>query len=136
MKNSKRKQKVVYTYGVFDLLHIGHIKSLKQAKELGDFLIVGVFKDSVAGEFKRQPIWNQNLRKKTIEELGIADLVVYQGKLKPDEKYLKEFDVSIIAKGPGASFENMEFSNKIKKVMLEYCGLTSTSDIIKKIKTK
>ena len=39
--------KTVYTYGAFDLFHSGHVQLLKEAKALGDFLIVGVFTDDV-----------------------------------------------------------------------------------------
>jgi cytidyltransferase-like protein len=125
------KQKRVYTYGVYDLLHVGHIRSLKQAKKQGDYLIVGIFTDEVVESFKRRPVIDQALRHQTIEELGIADMVVYQQELEPN-KNIENYNVDIVAKGPGAGFENMKF--RCKKVLLNYCDLISTSQIIKKIK--
>jgi len=124
----------VYTYGVFDLLHIGHIKSLKQAKKHGEFLIVGVFTDKVAKSFKRKPIINEKIRKMTIEELGIADLVVYQREKSPI-KNIESYKIDVVAKGKGAGFEYMsEFP--CKKVNLKYCDLISTSYIIRKIRRR
>lgn len=52
--------KVVYTYGVWDLLHVGHLRLLQEAKDLGNRLIVGVFTDEVVTSFKRTPIIPQN----------------------------------------------------------------------------
>ena len=57
-----KKPIVVYTYGVFDLLHVGHVQLLREAKALGDKLIVGVFTDAVAEGFKRRPIIVQEQR--------------------------------------------------------------------------
>ena len=60
---------VVFTYGVFDLLHYGHLIAIKEAKKLGDTLIIGVFSDEIAKSFKRQPIMTQEERMRNIEEL-------------------------------------------------------------------
>ena len=44
--------KVVYIAGSFDLLHNGHIEQLRKAKELGDFLYVGVWADNVVNQYR------------------------------------------------------------------------------------
>ena len=51
-KEPKPTDKVVYIQGSFDLLHNGHIQTLKQAKERGDFLYVGVWGDDIVSFFK------------------------------------------------------------------------------------
>jgi len=119
----------VYTYGVFDLLHYGHIRSLKQAKKLGKHLTVGVFTDEVVERFKRKPILTQEERMANIKELGIADKVVLQKTFIPRDRK------GIICKGEGAGWttEPMKFK-KAKSVLLKYTKGISTSEIIKRIK--
>lgn len=116
----------VYTYGVFDLLHIGHIKSLKLAKEYGN-LTVGVFSDKVAEGFKRKPIIPEDQRMAIVKELRCVDNVVLLDKFVPDvDKY------DLIVKGEGAMYEEIKFP--IEKILLPYHDDNSTTRIIEKIK--
>ena len=124
-QKSKVVIKKVLSWGVFDLLHLGHIQSLKKAKKLGH-LTVGVFSDKVAESFKRKPIIPEKQRLAMIKELRCVDRAFILKKLVPD---VKGYD--IVAKGPGAEFENTKF--KIKKVLLPYHPINSTTKIIKKI---
>jgi len=67
----------VMCFGTFDLLHPGHEFYLKEAKELGDRLIVIVARDETVISVKgRSPKNNQKIRKKNLEDLGIADEVL------------------------------------------------------------
>jgi len=118
----------VLTYGVWDLLHCGHIRSLKKAKKLGH-LTVGVFSDKVAREFKREPIIPEDQRLEMIKELRCVDEAFILEGLVPDTR---RYD--IVAKGPGAGFEDRRFP--IKKVLLKYHPINSTTDIIKKINAR
>lgn len=138
----RRGEKIVYTYGVFDLFHSGHVALLEEAKALGDMLIVGVFTDEVATKFKREPVIPFKHRKAIIEAIKCVDQVVAQDALPPD-KNLKKIKPHILAKGPGAGWG--EGSKKIpgEKTMKELGGMVivmdyhdgiSTSQIIKKIK--
>jgi rfaE bifunctional protein nucleotidyltransferase chain/domain len=47
-----KSQKIVFTYGLFDVIHKGHIEYLAKAAELGDVLIVGIYSDNFAKELK------------------------------------------------------------------------------------
>ena len=141
MKKSKNK-KVVYTYGVFDLFHGGHIDLLKEAKALGDKLIVGLFTDEVAENFKRRPIMNLEHRMKILRHIIHVDEVIIQDELLPDKNILR-IKPHILAKGPGAGWNETgkkipgaETAKKIgcEIVRLNYHPGISTSDLIKKIK--
>jgi len=133
-----KKEKIVYTYGVFDLFHGGHIELLKEAKELGDKLVVGIFSDEVAESFKRKPIINLQERMKIVANSRYVDEVVSQDEFLPDKNLLK-IKPDILAKGEGAGWvEGKEIpGDKTMKmlggriVMLKYHPGISTSQIIK-----
>lgn len=120
--------KIVYTYGVFDLFHYGHLIALKNAKKLGDRLIIGVFTDRIAESFKRKPILGERDRFKLIQELEIGE-VVYQDTFLPSIKA----DIIAKAEGAGWSKESIPQFPNTESVLLPYTGGISTSEIIKKI---
>lgn len=130
----RQTKKRVYTYGVFDLLHTGHIKLLEQAKALGDELIVGVFTDEVAEGFKRKPIIPLEERYKMLQSLRVVDRVYIQDQFSPQERidFLKP---DIVAKARGAGWEDTapEYEN-CESILLKYTDGVSTSDIIRRIR--
>ena len=74
-----KKYKIGYTTGVFDMFHIGHLNILKRAKEMCDFLIVGVTTDNLCYERKNKvPIINENDRMSIVEAIRYVDKVVPQ----------------------------------------------------------
>ena len=92
-KLGRSKIKVVLTGGAYDLLHTGHITTLKEAARYGDFLLVVVAKDSTVEGRKRKPIHSEKQRMNLLNELTIVDLAVIGGltdhmaivrKTKPD----------------------------------------------------
>ena len=76
--NPHDKQKIVFTNGIFDVLHTGHIELLKFAKSLGGRLIVGINSDKSTKILKgeHRPINNQNDRKKVLESINYVDEVI------------------------------------------------------------
>ena len=70
-------KKIVFTNGCFDIIHTGHIAYLKQARQLGDILVVGLDSDQSVKQLKGhgRPIHNQDERKFLIENLKPVDLV-------------------------------------------------------------
>lgn len=74
-----KKYKVGYTTGVFDLFHIGHLNILKKAKELCDYLIVGVSTDEVVESYKhKKPIIPYEERVAIVDAIRYVDKVVPQ----------------------------------------------------------
>jgi len=139
--DSLSRMKTVYTYGVFDLLHVGHLELLKEARELGDKLIVGIFTDEVSTNFKRPPIIVHQQRMDMLKPLSFVDEVVSQDELAPDAN-LRKYKPDILAKGPGANWEEgktppgkevmAELGGKV--VFLSYHDGISTSQIIQQCK--
>ena len=69
---------IVFTNGVFDILHVGHLKLLKHAKTLGKKLIVGINSDASVKRIKgdTRPVNDQHTRKQALIELGYIDEVI------------------------------------------------------------
>ena len=79
LSNLKEKgKKIGFTNGCFDLLHLGHLSSLKQAKEHCDVLVVGVNSDASIKRYKgpNRPIQNQETRANILAALEIVDYVI------------------------------------------------------------
>ncbi|NDJ57178.1 adenylyltransferase/cytidyltransferase family protein [Enterobacteriaceae bacterium 4M9] len=92
--------KRIITFGTFDVFHIGHINILERAKELGDFLIVGVSSDQLNYNKKnRYPIYNQQDRVKIISSLKFVDLVFIEESLELKLEYIKQFEADLLVMG-------------------------------------
>jgi D-glycero-beta-D-manno-heptose 1-phosphate adenylyltransferase len=76
---------VVWTNGIFDLLHAGHIRSLRDAKALGDVLIVGINSDASARRFKGpgRPLMCEQDRAELLSALEMVDYVVIFDESEP-----------------------------------------------------
>ncbi len=138
-----KELKVVYTYGVFDLFHRGHVDLLKDAKALGDKLVVGLFTDEVAESFKRKPVITLADRLHMLKHSIFVDEVVIQDELAPDSN-LKKLKPHVLAKGPGAGWGDGETApgEETMRVLggevvkLTYHDGISTSKIIEKIQNQ
>jgi rfaE bifunctional protein nucleotidyltransferase chain/domain len=75
----RKSKKIVFTNGCFDILHIGHIKYLEQAKKLGDILVVGVNSDESVKRLKgeKRPINRLSERMLMLDALKSVDFVTY-----------------------------------------------------------
>jgi len=70
---SAKSHTVVFTAGVWDILHVGHVNLLRRAKALGDRLIVGVLTDEAAERYKPRPVMPFDQRIELISELRMVD---------------------------------------------------------------
>ena len=92
--------KKVITYGTYDLLHQGHINLLRRAKELGDYLIVGVTSDSFDRGRGKLNVRNNVLeRVEAVKQTGYADEVIIEDYVGQKIDDIQKYDIDIFAIG-------------------------------------
>ena len=101
-------KKIVFTNGCFDLLHVGHIKYLSQAKDLGDILIIGLNSDKSVKKLKgnNRPINSFEDRAKLLAALKSVDLVIKFEEQTP-ENLIKEIIPDVLVKGGDYDIEEI-----------------------------
>ena len=107
----------VLTYGTFDLLHYGHIRLLKRAKEMGDYLIVALSTDEFNEIKGKQAFHDYETRKKMLEAIRYVDLVIPEERWEQKIHDIKEYHVDICVMG-----SDWEYSDKFK-MLEDYCEL-------------
>jgi len=138
--------KVVFTNGCFDILHVGHVRYLKEAKALGDYLIIAINSDSSVRGLKgdKRPIVPETERAEVLASLGSVDFVTifdepdpYNviNELKPDFLVKAgdwgegEIIGSDIVKSSGGEVLRIPFvegsssTNIVEKIIERYCGV-------------
>lgn len=91
--------KRVITYGTFDLLHYGHINLLKRAKELGDYLIVGLSTDEFNLMKGKNCYFTYEERKRLVESIRYVDLVIPETSWEQKISDIKEFKIDVFVMG-------------------------------------
>lgn len=91
--------KKVITYGTFDLLHIGHINILKQAKELGDTLVVGLSTDEFNSIKMKKAYHSYENRKKVLEAIKFVDDIIPESSWDQKIYDVKRLQIDIFVMG-------------------------------------
>jgi FAD synthetase len=104
----------VMATGTFDLLHMGHIYYLKEAKKLGDILAVVVATDSTVRKLKHDPITPQEIRVNLIKELKMVD-EAYLGYEDDMYRIVEEIKPDIIALGFDQIHDEATIKSELKK---------------------
>jgi D-beta-D-heptose 7-phosphate kinase/D-beta-D-heptose 1-phosphate adenosyltransferase len=134
-----QKKKIVFTNGVFDILHRGHVDYLRKAKSLGDVLVVGMNTDSSVKKIKgpHRPIQNQNDRAVIAASLNSVDYVIFFDEPTPD-RIIRFVKPDILVKGADYKLEQIagadfvkSYGGKVKRIKLS--SGRSTSKILTKL---
>ena len=92
--------KRVITYGTFDLLHYGHIILLRRARQLGDYLIVGLSTDEFnCNEKQKKCYFSYEKRKQLLEAIRYVDLVIPEENWEQKRSDVKEYHVDTFVMG-------------------------------------
>ena len=95
-----KKLTTVITFGTFDLFHVGHLRLLKRAKDLGERLVVGVSSDALNVKKKiKQPIIPQTHRIEIIKGIAGVDEVFLEESLDLKPTYIQKYSADILVMG-------------------------------------
>ena len=138
----KDDKKIVFTNGCFDILHLGHIRCLRQAKSLGDILIVGLNNDASVRKLKgeQRPVVPENERLEIIAALECVDYATLFPEPTP-ENLIRVIKPDVDVKGGDWKIEQIPEASLVESyggrvVIADYLKDHSTTNLLKKIKTK
>lgn len=125
----------VITFGTFDIFHVGHVRILERAKEMGDTLIVGVSSDALNQSKKgRLPVYSQAERVKIISALKCVDEVFIEESLELKGEYIKQHNADILVMGDDWQGKFDHFNTLCKVHYLPRTPSISTTEIIEVVK--
>ena len=106
-------RKIVFANGVFDLLHVGHVRYLRAARDEGDLLVVGVNSDASTRALKGEgrPILTERARASLIAALKVVDYVVVFDELDVNS-LLREIEPHVHAKGTDYTPETLPLAER------------------------
>lgn len=132
---------IVFTNGCFDILHVGHVRYLTAARQLGDILIVGLNSDQSVRELKgpARPVNDEDDRAEVLEALEAVDYVVIFGE-RTAETVVAEIKPDLYVKGGDYAVDQLPEADIVRRyggrtVLIPEVPGRSSSNIINKIKT-
>src|SRR5215831_10468309 len=132
-------QKLVFTNGVFDLLHVGHVRYLAQARALGDALVVAINSDRSVRELKgaARPLMNQNERAEILSALAAVDYVAVFDELSP-RSLIAALLPDVLVKGGDYKLDEIHGREEVeaaggKVLSLPFVDGASTTTLIQKM---
>ena len=127
----------VYTDMAADMFHIGHLNLIKRAKNLGDYLIVGLHSDRDIEGYKRRPIIPENDRYEIVKSCLYVDEVIEAAPLVMTREFIENNKIDLIVRGDDITSELLRQQDvPIKMGIIKYVPRTeniSTTNIIQKI---
>jgi len=136
-----KSDRIVFTNGCFDILHVGHLHTLKESIQLGDKLIVGLNSDASVSRLKgkERPVVNQLDRSEMLAALEMVDAVIIFEDDTPEE-LIQMIKPDVLCKGGDWSIENIVGGDFVKSyggqvVSIPFVQGYSSSSLINKIKS-
>ncbi len=133
-------EKVVFTNGCFDLVHLGHVDYLEKARNLGDRLVVGLNTDNSVSRFKgpERPLQDNTSRSRIMASFQFVDLVVFFNEDTPLD-LITQLVPDVLVKGSDYLAENIVGADVVKKhggvvKTIDFVPGYSTTRIVEKIK--
>ena len=129
---------IIYADIVGDLFHWGHIKMFEQAKQHGDYLIVGVCTDEFVENYKRKTIMTTNERAAVIANCKYVDQVIIDPPCPITKEFIEKHSIDFVVHGDDMDDKELNkwYGEAIKLgkfIKTKYTGCISTSDIISRV---
>ena len=135
-------QKLVFTNGVFDILHVGHVRYLEQARSLGDALVVAINSDAAAHELKGagRPLINQDERAEILAALRAVSYLSVFDDVSP-RSLIADLLPDVLVKGGDYAPDEIHGREEVEAaggrvVSLPFVEGVSSSDIIERMKDR
>lgn len=134
---NRKDRKIVFTNGCFDILHLGHLTLLNEARDCGDILVVAINSDHSIRQLKgkSRPIFDEEIRAKTLKALPMVDIVLIFDELTPME-LIKRVRPDVLVKGKDweGKLVGEEFIKETggKVVIIDLVKNISTTGIVKR----
>jgi D-beta-D-heptose 7-phosphate kinase/D-beta-D-heptose 1-phosphate adenosyltransferase len=131
----KRGKRVVFTNGCFDIIHIGHIRYLREAKKLGDILLIGLNSDTSVSKIKPgRPVVPEEQRSEVLSTLDMVDYITLFNEGTP-YALIKEIKPDVLVKGADWKAEEIIGKDIVREVRtIPFVEGISSSEIIRKIR--
>ena len=133
-------KRLVFTNGVFDLLHVGHVRYLRQARALGDVLMVAINSDRSVRELKgpERPVFDEAERAEILAALRDVDYVVVFDNISP-RKTIKQLLPDVLVKGGDYQLEEIHGREEVEAaggrvISLPFVPGASTTSLIRRMK--
>ena len=135
-------RRIVFTNGCFDLLHLGHVRYLKEAKEQGDALLIGLNSDKSVSALKGsgRPLVKEKDRAEILSALAAVDYIVIFDEMTP-ERLIDKIIPHVLVKGGDWKKEEVVGRNTVEAhggrvVIIPEIKGYSTTTLIKRVKGK
>ena len=132
-------KRLVFTNGVFDLLHVGHVRYLTQARALGDALVVAINSDRTVRELKGadRPVFNEAERAEIVAALRVVDYVIVFDDVSP-RSLIAELLPDVLVKGGDYDLDQIHGREEVeaaggKVISLPFVDGSSTTTLIEKM---
>ena len=89
----------VLTYGTYDLLHYGHIRLLRRAAQLGDYLVVALSTDEFNASKGKASFYSYGVRKEMLEAVRYVDLVIPEQTWEQKVEDIKKYNIDVVVMG-------------------------------------
>jgi rfaE bifunctional protein nucleotidyltransferase chain/domain len=134
--------RLVFTNGVFDLLHVGHVRYLEQARGLGDVLVVAINSDRSVRELKgpNRPVFDQNERAEILAALRMVDYVTVFDDISP-RRLIAKLLPDVLVKGGDYQLDEIHGREEVeaaggKVISLPFVPGASTTTLLERMKQK